>query len=394
MEINIQRILKQLHKRLQQDSETPLLDAQVLVSHHLEKPRTWVLAHPEFTLNSLQYEEILQSALRLETGEPLPYVIGHWEFYGLDFQLTPHVLIPRPETELLVEKAINWLQHHPHRRRALDVGTGSGCIAITLARHIPDLQILMTDISSEALKVAKLNAEKLGLLDRVDLLKSDLLEQVPRAAIFDLICANLPYIPTQKLATLSVAQREPHLALDGGLHGLKVIKRLIGQVKTHISPGGIMLLEIDPDQRSLMVPLLQENLPSARVKFLPDLSGKDRCVEIQLPYLIYHICSREDWKKAENMGFYETASLAHEGFIHCSQSDQYLDVVNRYYSGVPDLVVYSIDPFKLASEIRWEKSGDKYYPHVYGAINLDAIVSIDDIFPGSDGTNIKTAPAL
>jgi release factor glutamine methyltransferase len=394
MEIILQELLKQLYHILQPHSETPLLDAQVLVSHYVGKPRTWVLAHPEYLLNTQQYEEIIHSVHRLESGEPLAYVLGHWEFYGLEFQLTSHVLIPRPETELLVETACKWLQAHPHMRRAVDIGTGSGCIAIALAYTIPDLHILMTDISPDALNVAKLNAERFGMLDRSDLFQSDLLEQIPKISIFDLVCANLPYIPSQNLARLPVAKNEPRLALDGGSNGLMVIQRLLEQAKTHISPGGMMLVEIDPEQKPLMIKLLQENYPSARVKFLPDLSGKDRCVEIQLPYLIHHICSREDWQKAEYQGLYQAASLTDEGFIHCSQSHQYIEVANRYFHGVLGLVVLSIDPEKLASEIRWEKSGDAYYPHVYGPINLDAVVSIDDLLPGSDGTYQKSIPTV
>jgi release factor glutamine methyltransferase len=394
MEIIIQELLEQLFQILQPHSETPLLDAQVLVAHHLGKPRTWVIAHPEYYLTTKQYQEIIQSILRLEAGEPLPYVLGHWEFYGLDFRLTSHVLIPRPETELLVETAIAWLQSHPHKRRAVDVGTGSGCIAIAVANSIPDLHISMTDISIDALNVAMVNAERYGMLDRSELFQSDLLEQTPKTSIFDLVCANLPYIPSHKLANIAVAKNEPRLALDGGSNGLMVIRRLLEQVKTRISPGGMMLVEIDPEQKPLMIELLQENYPSARVRFLPDLSGKIRCVEIQLPYLIYHICSREDWQKAEHQGFYQSASFSDEGFIHCSQSDQYIEVANRYFHGVLGLVVLSIDPVKLTSEIRWEKSADAYYPHIYGPINLDAVISIDDLFPGSDGTYQKSTSTV
>jgi release factor glutamine methyltransferase len=394
MEIIIQELLEQLYLLLQQHTETPLLDAQVLVAHHLGKPRTWVIAHPEYLLNNQQYQQILQSVNRLEAGEPLPYVLGHWEFYGLDFRLTSHVLIPRPETELLVETAIDWLQSHPHKRRAVDVGTGSGCIAIAVAYSIPDLYISMTDISPDALNLAMLNAERYGMIDRSDLFQSDLLEQIPKTRIFDLVCANLPYIPSQKLANLAVAKNEPRLALDGGPNGLMIIQRLLEQVKTRISPGGMMLVEIDPEHKPLMIELLQENYPSANVKFLPDLSGKIRCVEIQLPYLIYHICSREDWQKTEHQGFYQSASFSDEGFIHCSQSDQYIEVANRYFHGVLGLVVLSIDPEKLTSEIRWEKSADAYYPHVYGHINLDAVVSIDELLPGSDGSYQKSKPTV
>jgi release factor glutamine methyltransferase len=125
MEISIQELLSHLRQQLHQYSETATLDAQVLLAHCLEKPRSWILAHPEVPLNDTQYNIFIQASDRLMHGEPLPYVIGHWEFYGMDFHLTPAVLIPRPETELLVERGINWLRLHPTRRKAVDVGTGS-----------------------------------------------------------------------------------------------------------------------------------------------------------------------------------------------------------------------------------------------------------------------------
>ena len=155
MATSIQETLDQLSHQLKSHSETAWLDAQVLVAHHLGVPRTWLLTHPETDLNDHQYKAIQQSVALLEAGVPLPYVIGHWEFYGLDFQLTPDVLIPRPETELLVERAIRWLQQHPHMRKVVDVGTGCGCIGIAIAKHIPDVQMLLTDSSAKALEVAR-----------------------------------------------------------------------------------------------------------------------------------------------------------------------------------------------------------------------------------------------
>jgi uncharacterized protein (DUF952 family) len=246
--------------------------------------------------------------------------------------------------------------------------------------------MLMTDISREALKIARLNVEKHQLLDRVEFQQSNLLEQLPRPFAFDLICANLPYIPTQILNTLPVVKREPRLALDGGTNGLKVIIRLLRQAKTHLTPGGLMLLEIDPDQSDQMIQLAQKHFPGARVKILQDLSGRNRCVQFELPYTIYHLCQRQAWLKGQALGQYQPDSFAREGFVHCSQLDQYIDVANRYYRDVPDLVVLSIDPHLLTSEIRWEKTGELYYPHIYGPINLEAVTSIDDLNLLSDGT--------
>ena len=146
--------------RLVANSDTPELDASVLIAHILNKPRTWVMAHPELTLTADQQTQLDADLARLENGEPFPYIIGHWEFFALDFDVTPAVLIPRPETELLVEKAIVWLQESKVRRTIADVGTGSGAIAVSLAVNIPDAEFLATDISPQALQVAKQNALK------------------------------------------------------------------------------------------------------------------------------------------------------------------------------------------------------------------------------------------
>jgi len=138
--------------------DTPDLDTQVLLAHLTGKPRTWLAAHPESPLSDPQLAAVEEAVSRLEAGEPLPYILGHWEFFSLDFEVTPDVLIPRPETELLVEQAIMWLQSQPVTAqsflRAADVGTGSGCISVALAHHVPDLRVLATDLSLAALEVA------------------------------------------------------------------------------------------------------------------------------------------------------------------------------------------------------------------------------------------------
>jgi release factor glutamine methyltransferase len=386
MEITILQLLTRLSRQLGLHSETATLDAQVLLAYCLEKPRSWVMAHPEAQISKRQYNQIIRAADRVINGEPLPYVIGHWEFYGMDFQLTPEVLIPRPETELLVERAINWLGHHPHKRRAVDVGTGSGCIGIALAKHIPDLQIMLTDISSEALRIAKLNAEKHGLFDRLGFKQSNLFDKIPGSLNIDLICANLPYINTHMLEKLPVAKREPRLALDGGLSGIKVIKRLLKQAKSQLTPGGLMLLEIDPSQHEKLLPLAQNIYSFSKINILQDLSGRDRCLEIELRYRVFHLCQRIVWLNSQAHKVYQPDSLVRDGFIHCSQFEQIIEVANRYFKGVPDLIMLSIDPAKLISEIRWEKSENAYFPHVYGPINLEAVDSVTDLEPDNDGT--------
>jgi release factor glutamine methyltransferase len=272
-------LLPILCERLSATSETPGLDAQVLLAHVLERPRAWVLAHPEVILFPDQEKYLEVCLARLEQGEPLPYVLGHWEFYGLDFLVNPAVLIPRPETELLVEQALAWLSATPGRRLAADVGTGSGCIAVSLAVHIPDLQVVASDISREALKTAHMNADRHTVSGRVTCVQSHLFPHTRRP--FDLICANLPYIPTEKLSRLKVAGWEPRLALDGGPDGLKHIRPLIESASCSLAPGGMLLLEIEASQGATACALAKASFPDGEICLVPDLAGNDRLVIVQ-----------------------------------------------------------------------------------------------------------------
>jgi release factor glutamine methyltransferase len=275
----IERTLKETRQRLENTSDTPGLDAQVLLAHVLKQPRTWILAHPQFELTPEQRREIEASIKRLLDGEPLPYVLGHWEFYGLDFIVTPDVLIPRPETELLVETAQKWLESNPAPRRAADIGTGCGCIAISMAVHTPDLHILATDISAAALQVAQRNAIKHQVDSSISFAQCDLFP--PNRQTFDLICANLPYIPSEILKNLSVYQSEPSLALEGGPQGLTPIRRLLQNAAERLTGGGLMLLEIEASQGEPAAAEARANLPSASIEVLADLAGRDRLLKIE-----------------------------------------------------------------------------------------------------------------
>ena len=279
-------LLSEITTRLTSLSDTPALDASVLLANILAKPRTWVLAHPEVTLTFEQQQELDRSVKRLEGGEPFPYVLGHWEFFGLDFEITPEVLIPRPETELLVEKAIAWLQESPARRTVADVGTGSGVIAVSIALHIPDANVLATDISQKALDVAKKNAQKHNVQQQIEFVHCDLLP--PKPELFstekhlDLICANLPYIPTPTLASLPVFGREPTLALDGGADGLDLISGLLKLAPSWLAPNGLILLEIEATRSIPALNLAYDLFSEAEIHLHKDLTGNDRLLEIML----------------------------------------------------------------------------------------------------------------
>lgn len=267
-------------------SDTPDLDASVLIAHVINKPRTWVMAHPEFTLTTEQQMQLNESLTRLENGEPFPYVLGHWEFFGLDFDITPDVLIPRPETELLVEKAIVWLQESKVRRTIADIGTGSGVIAVSLAVNVPDADILATDISSIALQVAKRNAEKISVINNIEFVECDLLPNKStfenRHLPFDLICANLPYIPTETLSHLSVFGREPTVALDGGADGLDLFRKLLNIAPDWLAPNALILLEIEATLGIQVLNLAYDMFGQAEIHLHKDLTGRDRLLEIRL----------------------------------------------------------------------------------------------------------------
>jgi release factor glutamine methyltransferase len=272
-------LLAAICDQIQAHTETPGLDAQVLLAYICQRDRSWLLAHPEYVLSSEEAAQLDHNLNQIKAGTPLPYVLGEWEFFGRKFKVTPDVLIPRPETELLVETAIDWLPIHPDKRLVAEAGTGSGCIAVSLAAAIPDLQITATEISPLAIAVARENLSRHALQDQITIWEDDLLTNQPGP--FDLITANPPYIPTNTLRQLSVYQREPTLALDGGQDGLDLIKRLLAQSTNRLAPGGLILLEIESDQGDSVLSLTDEYFPLAKSQVKPDLAGLPRLLEVQ-----------------------------------------------------------------------------------------------------------------
>jgi release factor glutamine methyltransferase len=273
-----------LTSRLETNSETAALDAQVLLAHLLSKPRSWVLAHPEFSLSATAFARLRAMTHRLEAGEPFPYILGSWEFFGLQFDVTSDVLIPRPETELLVERAIAWLKDQESGVRGenvLDMGTGSGCIAISLAVNVPGLSIIATDISSAALKVAHGNAEKMKVSGSINFLGSDLFSNPSLEIPFSMIVTNPPYIPTRTMRQAAIFGREPTIALDGGTDGLALIRRILSASSDHLLAGGLLLMEIEASEGQAVLALASEAFPKARIQLHQDLAGHDRLLEVQ-----------------------------------------------------------------------------------------------------------------
>lgn len=263
---------------------SPRLDAEVLLAHVLGWNRARLYARPEQSLNQAQQEAFLIAVRRRSRHEPVPYIVGHREFYRLDFLVDRRVLIPRPETELLVEKALDVaMRQELGKGRPLlaDVGTGSGIVAISLAVNLPGAKVYAIDTSADGLVVAAANVARHGVAARVHLLQGDLLQPLP--APVHIIVANLPYVPTGRLLTLApdVAEYEPLTALDGGPDGLQVIRRLLAQAGEWLLPRGTILMEIGAEQGPEVAALGQQHHPQAQVEVLRDHAGLDRLVCIQ-----------------------------------------------------------------------------------------------------------------
>jgi release factor glutamine methyltransferase len=263
--------------------ETAILDAQILLAQYSGHNRAWLFSHPEASLTAKQQKGLETAVRKLQNGVPLPYVLGHWEFFGLDFYVTPAVLIPRPETELLVETALAYVRSQPQADfRFLDIGTGSGIIPISLAIHAPGAALIATDISSAALKIASLNAERHGVNDRIQFLKADLLPDNLQSQEFDIISANLPYIPSETLRHLEIFGKEPSLALDGGIDGLDLIRKLLARLADAKLAFNLLLLEIEQRQGAAVSALARETFPTADIRLQRDLAGFDRLVVVTI----------------------------------------------------------------------------------------------------------------
>jgi len=271
------------------------LDAQVILAYALGVERSWLFAHYDYELSAEQAETYTDLVARRTANEPVAYLISRKEFYGLDLYVDRRVLIPRPETELLVDRVFEYIDDYvlpgdvndnvgsTATLSIVDVGTGSGAIALAVAQEAPTVIIHATDVSTDALDVARINAERLGLNDRITFHHGDLL--IPLSKPVDVIVANLPYIRDDDYRALDadIHDHEPRLALEAGPDGLQSIRRLLNQAPRYLRPGGIMLLEIGYDQGDAVAELAADLLPNARGIYVEqDYSDRDRIVRIVL----------------------------------------------------------------------------------------------------------------
>ena len=253
------------------------LEAEVMIMNVMRVPRHRIYAHQEEEVPAEAVEVLQQLVERRLKREPLAYILGHKEFYGVDLLVRPGVLIPRPETEALVEQTLfaAMLRTEVGSIVIAEAGTGCGAIAVSLAIHLPAAHIFATDLYENALVVANANVQRHNVADRITLLHGDLLEPIPEKA--DIVVANLPYIPSESIAGLQPeVQWEPREALDGGADGMEVIKRLLEQSTTRLKPGGAILLEMDPEQAGPLQKEVASLFPEATVTIEQDLARLDR----------------------------------------------------------------------------------------------------------------------
>jgi release factor glutamine methyltransferase len=276
--MQVRQALHRARRMLEPVSDSPDSDARVLLADTLGTSTTWLLAHDEDELHEQAAGLFDHRLRRCADGEPLPYVLGWWEFYGRRFAVDPRVLIPRPETELLVEEALVGLRSRA-QLRVVDVGTGSGCIGVTLAAEEPECTVFASDVSRQALDLARANAASHGVERRMRWVQVNLFDGI--SGVWDVVCANLPYVREDRVQTLSVARHEPSLALDGGRHGTELVARLIRSLASRLAPGGLALLEIDEDQAHDVTSIAREALPEATVDVLQDLRAKARCLRVR-----------------------------------------------------------------------------------------------------------------
>ncbi len=276
--MKLKQALQQARATLQSNNiENPELTAEVLLRYAVKVNRVELYISLDNELNPEDETIFNKFLVRHLAGEPVAYITGHKEFRGLDFFVDNRVLIPRPETELLVEKVLE-AAGNKDKLTIADIGTGCGAIAVSLAINLPDAKIYAIDISALALEVALENSRRLNVLDRICFLTGNLLEPLPEAV--DIIAANLPYVRESEIENSHPLRFEPELSLNGGEDGLTQIRQFCSQIKSKIKPKGSIFLEIGEGQSLAVVSLLRKSVPAATINVFKDFAGIERVIRV------------------------------------------------------------------------------------------------------------------
>lgn len=281
----VEAIIKATDKLSASGIAAARLDAELLLSHVLQKDRTWVFTHAHDGLDAGSDKQFQQLVLRRSRREPLQYILGGQEFRGLEFKVTPEVLVPRPETELVVESAITFLKSIPHPA-IIDLCTGSGCIAVSLTKEIETARVFATDLSDRALIVARENARNHGVTERIRFFEGDLfspLKELDLRGRIDVITANPPYIQSADLPELQpeVRDYEPHVALIAGPEGTEIHERIITEAFAFLKKGGALIMEMGIGQSATLIAMAEAAGEYGKPETRKDLAGIDRVIIIQ-----------------------------------------------------------------------------------------------------------------
>ena len=282
----IKRLLEWTTDYLKQHGASqPRLDAEVMLAHVRDCERIDLYARFDEVPAGEPLDRFRAMVKERALGKPVAYLVGYREFYSLPFRVTPDVLIPRPETEFLVVEALDAAKRCEGPLRIADVGTGSGCVAVTLAKQLPQAQITAIDISPEALAVARENAARHAVEDRITFVESDLFESVDASAAFEVIVSNPPYVGEQEQETLApdVRKYEPHVALFGGADGMAVIQRLVPAALAKLAPGGFLFFELSPIIADVIERRLRATPGLEYLGMRNDLDGHRRIAKVRKP---------------------------------------------------------------------------------------------------------------
>lgn len=264
-------------------ADSARLDAEVLLAHARGCQRIELYTAFEEEADEALRESFRELVRRRAAGTPVAYLVGHREFFSMSFQVTPDVLIPRSETELIVVRVLDLAKSLAASDgfQIADIGTGSGILAVCCAKHLPGSQVSAIDISPAALAIAQSNAEQHGVTEQIEFVESDLFDSYPRDDEFDVIVSNPPYVATHEMSELDpgVREHEPHLALDGGEQGTEIIARLIPQAAQRLKSGGWLLMEVGPYNAQKVEQLVDEQPGLTREVTIPDLAGHPRVVQ-------------------------------------------------------------------------------------------------------------------
>lgn len=282
-DITLNELLRETARKIDAElaPDNATVEAVWILEHVLKIHAPKIYAEPNQIVSVQDAAKVRALVDAYAGGMPLPYLFGEWYFYGLSFNVSPSVLIPRPETERLVETALDWIENHPSVTAFADIGTGSGCIACALLKNSPRdrLRAILIDVSEDALAVAKTNLIRHGLTERTEIMRAHLSRSLPPSQ--QLILANLPYIPSRRCESLPVAAHEPRIALDGGPDGFDLIRELLADLQQKVVNPFLILCEIDDSHREIADAYSRSLYPGAQIRIENDDAGRTRYLMIE-----------------------------------------------------------------------------------------------------------------